>query len=317
MKYKYCLHILLLAIILNGCKTSDIQVLTEDPTEESPSVTEVLTEESSTTPKITILKKITIDNLEILNEASDLAYNDEIEILYIVGDKGDLYTYDVNMENDTLALEYQNSYKIHHSSESFTIDSEGLTTNDKNELILSFEGIPRISNLSIEGKIDTNYTLPDKLQTPTNYSTNNKMLEAVAWHQDYGILTASEFPLDGQDTTKQTIYALNGNVWHFKAESYKDNAVTAIEVMEDDNLLILERAYEEGSIPAFYITLKKLYIDDCDQNNLCRTEVLYFEHMYITNYEGLTKIDKNRYLMVSDNQNQNLIATDFIYFEVH
>lgn len=302
MKYPHYLLILLLSTLFTGCNTSTIEDLIEgEPNPTHPQ-------------KMTILKHVNINNLSAIEEASDLAFDDESNTLYIVGDKGDLYVYDVVSQNNTLKLSYQEQYKIYHPNESFNIDSEGLTTNDKNELILSFETNPRISALSKEGKIENNYTLPKTLTSRSNYATANKMLEAVAWHQDYGILTAAEYPLNGQNTTKQTIYALNGDVWHFKAEAYKDNAVTAIEVMDDDNLLILERAYKEGLIPSFYITLKKVYIDDCNEANICKTQILYSEKMNLKNYEGLTKLSQNRYLMVTDNQAK--ITTDFIYFEV-
>jgi len=302
MNYKYHIFAILLTTLLSGCKTSAIENLIEgDP-------------QSSHPQKMTILKQVNINNLSVIKEASDLAFDDETNTLYIIGDKGNLYVYDVNVENNTLNLRFQNLYQLYHPSEPFNIDSEGLTSNDKNELILSFEGSPRISKLSTEGQIGQNYTLPKTLTNKNNYAEGNKMLEAVAWHQDYGILTASEFPLNGQDTTKQTIYALNGDVWHFKAESHKDNAITAIEVMEDDNLLILERAYKKGLIPSFYITLKKLYIDDCNASNVCKTDILYSEKINLKNYEGLTKLGQNRYLMVTDNQDK--VTTNFMYFEV-
>ncbi|HIP28274.1 MAG TPA: esterase-like activity of phytase family protein [Sulfurovum sp.] len=302
MKYTNYLFIILITTLFNGCKSSVLEDLAEgSPTALHPQ-------------KITILKQVNITNISTIQEASDLAFDDETNTLYIVGDKGNLYVYDVNIENNTLNLHYQNKHKIYHPSETFTIDSEGLTSNNKNELIVSFEGTPRISSLSTEGKVGKNHILPSPLNNRNNYTTGNTMLESVAWHQDYGILTAAEFPLKGQDNTKQTIYALNGSVWHFKAEPYKDNAVTAIEVMEDDNLLILERAYKKGTIPSFYITLKKLYLNDCDEHKICKTQIIYSEKMNLKNYEGLTKIGKNRYLMVTDNQKK--ITTDFIYFEI-
>ena len=60
--------------------------------------------------------------------------------------------------------------------------------------------------------------------------------------------------------------------------------------------------------------MKKLYLDDCNAERECRTEKLYSELLYLKNYEGLTKVGENRYLMVTDNQDAML--TDFIYFEV-
>ncbi|MCF6244133.1 MAG: esterase-like activity of phytase family protein [Sulfurovum sp.] len=293
------MHIILLSTLFNGCSIEDLAEGTSKTLHPQ---------------KITILNKVNISNDSIIQEASDLAFDDETNTLYIVGDKGDLYVYDVDIDKNTLNLNYHTKHKIQHPTETFNIDSEGLTTNNKNELILSFEGIPRISKLSTSGKIGEAYTLPGSLSNTNNYNEGNKMLEAVTWHQNHGILTAAEYPLKGQDNTKQTIYSLNGNLWHFRAESYKDNAVTAIEVMEDDNLLILERAYKKGTIPSFYITLKKLYLNDCDALKVCKTQILYSEKMNLKNYEGLTKIGPNRYLMVTDNQDK--ITTDFIYFEI-
>jgi hypothetical protein len=302
MIYSHSLLTIVLVTLLNGCNTSTIEDLVGgDPTPLH-------------SQKITILKKPNINKLSNIKEASDLAFDDETNTLYIIGDKGDLYVYDVNVKINSLNLNYVTKYKVNHPHETFNIDSEGLCTNDKNELIISFEGIPRISHLSKEGKLAENYTLPSLLSSRNNYTSGNNMLEAVAWHQDYGILTASEFPLHNKKNTEQTIYALNGKVWHFKAEPYKDNAITAIEVMEDDNLLILERAYEKGTIPSFYITLKKLYLNECDEEKLCKTQILYSEKINLKNYEGLTYLGGNRYLMVTDNQDK--ITTDFMYFEI-
>ncbi len=68
------------------------------------------------------------------------------------------------------------------------------------------------------------------------------MLESVTYHSKYGILIAVEYPIKGSKKY-QTIYSLRGKEWHFKAEKYKNSAVTAIEVMDDGNILVLERAY--------------------------------------------------------------------------
>ncbi len=266
------------------------------------------------TIKMTILEKPSIDNVDTIKEASDLAFNQETHKLYIVGDKGDLYVYDVSFNGDAIDFKYQNEYKINHPDENFNIDSEGLAINAGEEMIVSFEGRPRISNMTVEGELGKSYTLPEKLNDSTAYAEGNAMLEALAWHGQYGILTAAEFPVNGQEKTEQTIYALDGTEWNFKAEEYENSAVTAIEVMDDGNLLVLERAYKEGIIPSFYITVKKLYLGDCNAERECKTEKLYSKLLYLKNYEGLTKVGKNRYLMVTDNQ--GFVATDFIYFEV-
>jgi hypothetical protein len=108
-------------------------------------------------------------------------------------------------------------------------------------------------------------------------------------------------------------------VWNFNAESHENSAVTAIEVMDDGNLLILERAYA-GLTKPFVITLKKLYLDKCNKSHQCKTEVLASMNTQdgwgVNNFEGLTKVGKRRYLMVSDNNNKKMLRTVFVYFEV-
>jgi uncharacterized protein YjiK len=291
--------------LLMGCSGASTEEHSSDTVEEQPTDPAI---------KMTILEKPSIDKVDTIKEASDLAFNEETHKLYIVGDKGDFYVYDVSFNGDAIDLKYQNEYKINHPTENFSIDSEGLTINAREELIISFEGEPRISDITTEGELGESYTLPEKLNDSTAYADGNAMFEALAWHGQHGILTAAELPINGEEKTEQTIYALNGTEWHFKAEDHENSAVTAIEVMDDDNLLVLERSYKDGNVPSFYITVKKLYLDDCNAERECRTEKLYSELLYLKNYEGLTKVGENRYLMVTDNQ--DAMATDFIYFEV-
>jgi len=156
------------------------------------------------------------------------------------------------------------------------------------------------------------------LQNKNNYRSSNKMFEALAWHPTYGLLTAAEYPLNKKKNHQQSIYALSGKKWDFLAQKHKNNAITAIEVMNDGNLLILERAYSGFANP-FVITLTKLYLDTCD--TLCKTEVLASfnskEGWGVNNYEGLTRVDNNRYLMISDDNNNRLLRTVLVYFEVN
>ena len=145
------------------------------------------------------------------------------------------------------------------------------------------------------------------------------MFESVAFHPKYGILTASEYPINRQKNSKQTIYSLDGKEWHFKAQSYKNSAVTALEIMDDGNILVLERAYNGISNP-FIVTLKKVFINKCDKKMNCKSEVLAtfnsFDGWGINNFEGLAKVGKNRFVMVSDNNNKPYLDTVLIYFKV-
>jgi hypothetical protein len=162
------------------------------------------------------------------------------------------------------------------------------------------------------------YKLPKALTSTKHYRSKNKSLESVAWHPKHGILTATEWPLKKYDKKKQTIYALSGEKWHFKAEPEGRSGLSAIEVMDDGNVLIMERSYTGISNP-FVITLKKVYLKDC-KKKMCKTKVLAkfnsSQGWLLDNFEGLARVGQNRYVMISDDNDNFFQQTLLIYFEV-
>lgn len=253
------------------------------------------------------------------SEVSDLTYDEKNHQLYMIGDKGYFYTFSAQFDKKIEDLNYLSAFKIDEKSKHGTYDSEGLTHDDKGELYLSFEGTPRISSINKEGYLQKNVSLPAKLSNKQTFRNGNKIFEALAWHPKYGLLTAAEFPIRGKGDLEQSIYDMHGEKWNFQAQNHTNSAVTAIEVMDDGNLLILERAYS-GITNPFVITLKKLYLDKCTKERLCQTKVLAEFNSYkgwiVNNYEGLARVGKNRYLMVSDNNNKMILSNMLIYFEV-
>jgi hypothetical protein len=167
------------------------------------------------------------------------------------------------------------------------------------------------------------FRLPSKLLNVKNYRSRNKSLESVALHPKYGLLTASEWPLKRDKPKEQTIYSLSGREWYFKAEPYPGSAIVSMEVMDDGNLLVLERAYSGLSHPVV-ITLKKLWLKGCKRKGrkrrVCRSEVLArfssADGWGVDNFEGLTKVGHHRYVMVSDDNDNFFQRTLLVYFEV-
>lgn len=106
---------------------------------------------------------------------------------------------------------------------------EGMTLLDQKELMFNkINGVKfsEISDVAYERKSQELYFVSDekKLRNPKNYRSRNKSLESLAWHPKYGLLTASEWPLRQHKKKDQTIYALNGKKWHFKAEPESKSA---------------------------------------------------------------------------------------------
>jgi hypothetical protein len=96
-----------------------------------------------------------------------------------------------------------------------------------------------------------------------------------------------------------------------------------MEVMDDGNLLVLERAYG-GLINPIVITLKKVFLKGCrkrrKKKRICKSEVLAQFNSnngwHIDNFEGLAKVGKSRYVMVSDDNDNFYQRTLLVYFEV-
>jgi len=266
----------------------------------------------------------TVDGLDF-SEISDLAYDRAKHILYMISDEGKLYLFDASFDNkihlkplQAVNLRKKNGKKF----KKWLRDSEGMTLDGKGRLLISFEGIPKIAwfhkNSPKIGRQIKKYKLPTILKDASNYRTKNKELEALAWHPKYGILTVAEWPLKQFHKKDQTIYSLRGKRWHFKAEAEPRSAVSAIEVMDDGNLLVLERSFT-GLLDPFVITLKKVYLNRC-KKHFCKQEVLLKMNSHrgwaVDNFEGLTRVGKNRYIMISDDNDNFYQKTIMIYFEV-
>jgi hypothetical protein len=278
--------------------------------------------------KILDQKELIFDNIQGVKfaELSDLAYDNRTNILYFVGDKGALFSFRALFDNDIKVLKPIQASRLKNRNgkklKKWKRDSEGVTLDGKSRLIISFEGQAKIAwfhkNSKKYGSLIKKYSLPKVLRNSKNYRSKNKSLEALAWHKKYGLITAAEWPLKKDDKKLQTIYALSGKKWHFKAEPESRSAVVAMEVMDDDNILVLERSYN-GLLSPLVITLKKVTIKNCKQK-LCPVEVLAKMNSHkgwdVDNFEGLAKVGKNRYVMVSDNGGNFFQKTLLIYFEV-
>lgn len=260
------------------------------------------------------------------SELSDITYEEKAKTLYLVGDKGTLFSFYASFSDKIEALKAVDAVTLKNKKgkrlRKWKRDSEGVTLDDKGRLFISFEGEAKIASFSKEGKhygmMIAKQKLPKALKSTKNYRSKNKSLESLAWHSKYGLLTATEWPLKKYDKKKQTIYALSGTKWHFKAEPEGRSGLSAMEVMDDGNLLVMERSYT-GLTNPFVITLKKVYLQNC-QKKMCETRVLAkfdsSKGWHLDNFEGLARVGKNRYVMISDDNDNFFQQTLLIYFEV-
>ncbi len=290
---------------------------------------------ASSHSRINILSSYLIQSKNInsfpIVELSDLAWDEDEQLLYSISDEGFLYHLKLNIKNDSLshvkivaAMPLLDQQK--QALKGKFSDSEGLTLVNGNngkrgdsELIISFENKPRIAKFSSNGQFLSKIKTVKKLRKRKYFRAKNKALESVALHPHYGVLTASEKPLKAKPLNQQTVYSSTGKEWHFAASKVKNSSITALEILSKDKLLILERAYN-GLLSPVVISLRQLNFNKCDKNSFCETENLArldtSEGWILDNFEGLTHFRDNQYLMVSDNNNNPLQKTFLVLFEV-
>jgi len=256
-------------------------------------------------------------------EISDLAYLPARHWLFMVSDKGKLFRFRARFGERIRELEPVAAERIRKKSgkklKKWRRDSEGLTLDGRGRLFVSFEGKPRIARLSYDGRIFAYLPLPRALASAKNFRGGNKELEALVWHSRYGLVTAPEYPLATGSDKIQTLYALSGKRWSYRRGREPHSAVTALEVLENGDFLILERAYSDPLSP-MVVTLKALDPRSCGGAKLCHPRTLLrmdsSQGWKVENFEGLARVGKNRFVMISDDNDNFFQKTILIYFEV-
>ena len=140
------------------------------------------------------------------------------------------------------------------------------------------------------------------------------MLEAVTLHPEKGILTIAQRPMKGRDN--QRLYALNGESWEYYMEKHKGNGVTAMEAMPDGRILFMERAWDSMLSPLI-VTLKEGRFTQEGKLELRVVASLNSAKGWaLDNFEGLTRHRRERFFMVSDDNNSLMQRTLLFYFEL-
>ena len=256
------------------------------------------------------------------SEISDLAYLKSRHWLFMLSDEGKLFRFRARFGETIRELTALDANSLRKSNgkklKRWRRDSEGITKDGRGRLYVSFEEKPRIARIAYDGRILRYLPLPPALDKMEKFRDKNKGLEALAWHPKYGLLTAAEYPVKKSSSRIQTIYSLAGRRWRFRRGVEKHSAVTAMEILDDGNVLVLERAYS-GPFESRVITLRKVWIDRC-RGGLCPTKVLArfdsSEGWAVDNFEGLAKVGTNRFVMISDDNDNFFQKTLLIYFEV-
>jgi hypothetical protein len=297
-----------------------------------PTVMDYLLSDQSKIDSIHILssKKLQFEGFKDLpfDGISDLAWDEKQQILYAISDRAALFHLKLNYQdkkihNVSVIAAYPLKNKQGDILVSNNADAEGLdlSYNEKGETILhvSFEQTPRIAQYTPTGEWLKKIPLPKSLSQIKYYRSSNKALESVVLHPRHGLLTATEYPLKQYDMQQQRIYSYSGKEWIIPASDAKNSAITALSVLPNQNVLILERAWA-GFLHPLVITLSEVNINNCAPNTICSVKKIAklstADSWRLDNFEGLTHFKKDLYFMVSDNNAQPIQSTLLVLFEI-
>lgn len=270
--------------------------------------------------KILDAKVLTFNNHEknVFAEISGLAYDKRDDILYAVSDHGTLFHLKLTLSGKTIKdIRLIDSYILRNKKDKrykkSKRDAEGLSLY-KDGLLVSFERHPRIILFDKKGKRIKKMKIDTALKKIDDYQSENDALEAVTYHSDHGIITAPEHPLRGHDKKNHILYAKTSR-WKFRASG----AITALEMMPDGNILVLERHFDKKTKHRV-ITLRTVNINKCKKKKRCPSTLLAQLDSYkgwtLDNFEGLTHLFDNLYLMISDDNDSKQQRTIAVLFEI-
>lgn len=244
------------------------------------------------------------------NELSGLAY--KAKKLFAVGDKGVLYTMQLQIQANKITKVKLLDVQRLQDKEGKRLkkkyrDSEGLAF-VHGKLAISFEGKHRVDLYNCNARKIKSIKIHKDLQNKKAYQSKNKGLESVAYNEKYGIITAPERPL--KNAKIHTIYAKN-RTWTFQAKG----SITGLEFRSENKLLVLLRDFNYFTRERL-ITLVEL---DLRKNTHKVKHIAQFDSSdgwKLDNFEGITKIKKDTFLMVSDDNDSIFQKTLFVLFEI-
>lgn len=267
--------------------------------------------------KIEILdaKELRFENIEgyALHEISAATLYDSK--LYLLSDRAELYIFSLVLKEGAIeAFVPLEAFELRdHKGRRLSKDkrdSEGMfIKNDR--IYVSFEKEPRVDVFSMSGKELTEYKLPKKLRKEKSYESENKGLEALAYSEKYGVLTAPEEALENSKKRYHTIYSQEQS-YRFLASA----ALSSMEFMDEDSLMVLEREYQNSNM---VVILKRVDLSACE-HSICNAEVLAsFESKYgwkVDNFEALAKVGEREYIIFSDDNYSPNQKNLMVYFRV-
>ncbi|TDX24658.1 hypothetical protein DFO67_12146 [Modicisalibacter xianhensis] len=254
---------------------------------------------------------------------SDLAWDADEQLLYLISDRGWLHrTRPVFEGNELAGLEPLKTYVLRdaegHALGEKAADAEALIVQRGNNgvrgdsaLLIGFERDHRLQRFYPNG-------------TPAGQplyfrglrgAEDNRGAEALGRHPRHGVIVGLESPPSGMPEKTTRLFAMDtGQEWTYPLAEASGSALTALD-RYGDGLLALERAFAPPA--PLVISLREVQLN-ADGTASAHTLVRLStgEGWRLDNFEGLTRLGDNRYLMVSDDNFSLIQETLLSCFEL-
>ena len=261
-----------------------------------------------------------------LIELSGVAWDNDQQNLILLSDRGFIVNTKPIFNKEKLTdIEFISYHKLRDKKgkklKGSSSDSEGIALiNSANnrfydtELVVSFERKPRVVRYTTEGKFIANESINNKLDKIKNYKGKNKALEAITLHNQFDIITGPERPLKNSDN-ELSLHTLNDKQWSFKPNNENYGSLVGLTTLPNGNIIALERSF-----PSIFAGITNvIHLISLDEEAIQQESLLKLQPSdgyFNENFEGISWHKKNRFFMVSDDNDNPFQRTLLIYFEI-
>ncbi|MDO5612028.1 MAG: esterase-like activity of phytase family protein [Paracoccus sp. (in: a-proteobacteria)] len=278
-------------------------------------------------PTATVLDTLILPETPVgeqaLAELSGLAHDPQSGVLYGVSDQGILFTFDLTTEGDRLSLTPTGAARLTDADgetlKSKKFDPEGLALmpaegGDTRLMILSETG-PQAGIFDAQGQMVAEHPLPDALAPTLDERRGKHGPESLALLSAGELVTAPEVAAENPDGSfRHNLLTSEGRDLSYSQPN--ETRLKAMATLRDGRLLLLER---QGKGKNLRPNLRLLDPAACGgADGTCPTTAIPVEMPDITDadYEGLTQIADDLFLMVSDDQIKKEQRTVFVLMRV-
>jgi Esterase-like activity of phytase len=265
-----------------------------------------------TASDVLVLPPTRIDGLAI-SELSGLAYDADEDRLYAISDKARLFHFALVVEGDRIVtLKPLAGHRLTDRAgkplSASRFNPEGMEVLDAangrkgdSRLIIASETGPAAALFDTKGRKLADVALPVPLRDTTAQRSLEDGIEAIAHHPAHGLLAAPEEPLKAEPRTRHTVYGTNGRHLTYSSEGIGRSSIKAMHARADGRIVVLERT---RSADRLTLVPHLRLIDPAACDTTCNTETVRIAVPGITDadFEGLTEIAPNLFLLVSDDQ---------------